>query len=345
MAAVSDRVRVGVMGAGAIGCYVGGMVAGAGAADVVFVGRPRTRAEIDARGLTVRDLGGAETAVPAERFAFETEARHFAQCDAVLCCVKSGHTQEVARGLADVLAPDAIVASLQNGLRNADVLREHLPGRQVLAGIVGFNVVSPGDGVFKRTTDGPLHLQACDDPRWRRVVDALVASKLEVIERSDIAPDQWAKLLVNLNNAVSALSGAPTRDLILTSGYRRIVAAVISEGVRVVHAANIKPARMRGLRVGMIPRLMRLPTPLIRLVARAQMKVDPEARSSMYEDLTRGRPTEVDYLNGEIVALAERTGVDAPLNRRIVALVREAEGAGAGSPRLSAEQLWSKLTA
>jgi 2-dehydropantoate 2-reductase len=89
--------------------------------------------------------------------------------------------------------------------------------------------------------------------------------------------------------------------------------------------------------------MLRMPTFLVRLLARAQMKVDPEARSSMYQDLSRGRKTEVDYLNGEIVALADRHGIDAPLNRRIVELVRRAEAAGAGSPTMAPDELWSSL--
>ena len=341
---MADRVRVGVMGAGAIGSYVGGMLAATGDADVVLVGRSWLRDEIAACGLTVRAFGGAGRVVDADRIAVDTEPGALAGCDAVLCCVKSAHTADAARALAGVVAPGAVVASLQNGLRNADALRAELSDRRVVAGIVGFNVVAPGGGVFQRTTDGPLMLEACDEPRWRRVVDALASAGLDVAERADIVPDQWTKLLINLNNAVSALSGAPTRDLILTAGYRRIVSAVVGEGVRVVKAAGIRPARFRGVPIGLMPRMLRLPSPVVRVLARAQMKVDPEARSSMWADLERRRPTEVDYLNGEIVALADRAGIDAPLNRRIVALVRDAERAGAGSPQLLAEQLWSALT-
>jgi 2-dehydropantoate 2-reductase len=92
-----------------------------------------------------------------------------------------------------------------------------------------------------------------------------------------------------------------------------------------------------------MPAVMGLPTPLVRLVTRAQMKVDPEARSSMWEDLTRGRPTEVDYLNGEIVDLAAKVGAPAPINARIVSLVHAAEKKGPGSPGLDPHSLWSQL--
>jgi 2-dehydropantoate 2-reductase len=117
----------------------------------------------------------------------------------------------------------------------------------------------------------------------------------------------------------------------------------MGEALAVLRAAGIRPAKMGRLPVTILPLALRLPTALVRMVARAQLKIDPEARSSMWEDLTSGRPTEVDYINGEVVALAESCGTTAPLNRRIVTIVHAAERAG-GSPKLSAEAFWTALT-
>lgn len=91
--------------------------------------------------------------------------------------------------------------------------------------------------------------------------------------------------------------------------------------------------------------IFKLPTPLVRLVLAAQLKMDPESRASMYWDLERRRPTEVDFLNGEIVRLAEASGVDAPYNRRIGELVHHSEEAEKGSPRLDADSLLRTLLA
>src|ERR1700691_3255089 len=122
MPAPADCPRVGIMGAGAIGGYVGGEL-GARDVAVVFVGR-------------------------------STAPSVLADCDVVLCCVKSTQTAAAASRLASVLPADALTVSLQNGMRNADVLRADLAGRRVLAGIVGFNVVARDDGVLRRTTSG-----------------------------------------------------------------------------------------------------------------------------------------------------------------------------------------------
>jgi 2-dehydropantoate 2-reductase len=253
----------------------------------------------------------------------------------VLVCVKSAQSEEVGEALSGVLSSTCPVVSLQNGVRNADVLGHALGRERVQAGIVSFNVVSKGEGRFHQGTSGPLMIERGPGA----VTRALEATGLGVEVRDDLAPDQWAKLLVNLNNAVSALSGAPTRSLILEPVYRKIIARVVEEGLSVLRAAGIRPAALRGVPMRLLPTLFRLPTPIVRVVMKRPMRADPEARSSMWEDLERRRPTEVDYLNGEIVRLAEDVGAPAPVNRRIVALIREAEAAGKGSPGIEGHAL------
>ncbi len=331
------------MGAGAIGCHVGGALALAGAGDgpIVLVGRERMKQELDANGLHVVDLDGRSRAVPGGRYVVAVDPAALAEVDVVLCCVKSGATADAAESLAQVLRPDTLVVSFQNGVGNADLLRARLTN--VLAGIVNFNVLAKGEGRFRRATSGPLFVERAADARAVALVRALRAAGFEVEQPSDIRGVQWSKLLLNLNNAVSALSDRPTREIVLSSAYRHVLASLIAESLAVLRVAGIRPARIGPIPVRLVPHVLRLPSPLVRIVARAQLKIDPEARSSMWEDLTRGRRTEVEHLNGEIVRLAESVGAPAPLNRRIVELVHEAERAGAGSPRLSAEALWARL--
>jgi 2-dehydropantoate 2-reductase len=112
-----------------------------------------------------------------------------------------------------------------------------------------------------------------------------------------------------------------------------------------MRAAGIEPARLGPIPVRFFPLILSLPTPILRVIARAQLKIDPEARSSMWEDLEKRRATEVDYLNGEVVRLAAKHGAKAPLNERIVALVHEVEAAKNGSPQLGPDELWAKLMA
>jgi 2-dehydropantoate 2-reductase len=256
--------------------------------------------------------------------------------------------------LAPVLSPGALVVSMQNGIRNAEVLRERLADgavgrrealRRVLGGIVGFNVVSKGEGVYRQATTGPLVIEEPPEAgRLAELAKLLERARVELEVMKDIRPQQWSKLIMNLGNAVSALSDRPTQELIFGDGYRRVLAATMGEAVAVLRLAKTPLARLGPLPATWFPVMLRLPTPLLRLVASVQVKIDAEARSSMWEDLTRGRSTEVDYLNGEIVRLAESCGGRAPVNARIVEIVHEAEKRGAGSPKLSADELWASLT-
>jgi len=278
--------------------------------------------------------------VPASRFTFATEAKALAGCDVVLCCVKSQHTEEAGRELASVLRAGVTVVSLQNGVRNPATLRGLLPTQQVLSSIVSWNVIAV-EGTWRRATSGPLIIETAPPA----LTSALRSGGIVVDERTDVAPEQWTKLIINLNNAISALADASIATLLLEPGYRRAVAAVVEEGLRVVKASGVKPARWNGLPLAVMPKVLRLPTALVRLVTWAQLKVDPAARSSMWQDLDARRSTEVDFLNGEIVRLADASGVSAPLNRRIVEVIHQAEARGVGSPRLSPSALWDTLTA
>jgi 2-dehydropantoate 2-reductase len=113
----------------------------------------------------------------------------------------------------------------------------------------------------------------------------------------------------------------------------------------VLDAAGIAPGKLGAVPVRFFPALLSLRAPLLRVAARAQLEMDPEARSSMWEDLERRRETEVELLNGEIVRLAKEHGVRAPLNERIVEMVRAAEKDAKGSPGLAPDAFWSALTA
>ncbi len=338
----NERLHIGIMGAGAIGGYVGGRLAANGAVKVTLIGRRGLADAVAKDGLTLRDFG-QEDRVDATKIRIEEEPRLLSSCDAVFCCVKAGATTEVAKILANVLPPTTVVVSLQNGIRNHEILREALPANPVLPAVVGFNVIVRDSTVFQRALSGPLIIETRPEGQDRAWVDALTAAGVDVEELRPIAPEQWTKLLSNLNNAVGALSGASTRDMILSRQYRRVMTLLLDEALDVLDQAGVRAAKFRGVPLRVMSFIMKLPTPIVRLVVRAQLRVDPEARVSMWTDLERRRPTEVDFLNGEIVRLAERHGMDAPANRRIVGLVHEAERAGAGSPQMDAGTLLRTL--
>lgn len=339
----ASDLKIGIVGAGAIGCYVGGRLASAGV-DVALFGRASFAAEIEQHGLTTIDIDGRRAVVAKNKAAYGTEPAVLADCTVLICCVKSMHTADVARQIRSIVSRNACVLSLQNGVSNVEVLRANLDVRATLGGIVGFNVRPLGQGVFQQATSGAIVVEDAGDAAIAALARLLTQVGFDVQLTKAIKPLQWAKLMMNLNNAVSALSGAPTREILASRDYRRILAALIAEALAVLRKAGIRPTRLGSLPTQWFPFVLRLPSALFQAVARAQLKVDPQARSSMWEDLARGRPTEVDYLNGEIVRLGQQVGADAPLNRRIVELVHAAEARKAGSPGMSADSLRRALT-
>ena len=137
--------KICIVGAGSIGCYLGGRLLAAGA-DVTLVGRARIGDELRTHGLTLTDYRGGRWQVDAANVAYMTEPDVAATADLVLVTVKSAATASVADALKPLLRPGTVVVSFQNGLGNADVLRAALPQQTVLAGMVPFNVMQPGPG-------------------------------------------------------------------------------------------------------------------------------------------------------------------------------------------------------
>lgn len=322
---------IAIFGAGAVGCWIGGQLA-AGGAEVTLIGRARVMDELRG-GLRATQPGGPDVAVevqaaasPGRAVTATTDPAAAASATIVVVTVKSAQTAAAGAELARVLPAGAVVVSLQNGVRNADTLRAALPDHRVIAAMIPFNIARIAPGVYHRGTSGRLMI--ADDPACRPLIDACHQAALAIEPRSDMAAVLWAKLVINLNNAVNALSGVPLATELAQRGFRRCVAVTHREALAALAAARQPVAKLTALPPAWIPRVLSLPDALYRRISRRFVAVDPKARSSMWDDLEAGRPTEIDYLQGEIVALAERVGRTAPVNRRMVELVRAAEAGG-----------------
>lgn len=339
-AAAAVPGTIAVFGAGSIGAYVGGALLGAGAA-VTLLGRARMRQRIAEHGLRLTDLHGRDLALDGSRIPYTDDPACLAGAALILVTVKSADTAAAAGAIRAHAAPSTLVLSLQNGVGNADTLRRLLPGWKVLAGMVPFNVVQMPDGRLHRGTAGELMAEA--SPLLAPWLPAFSAAHLPVTPCAGFAAIQWGKLLINLNNSVNALSGVSLTAQLRQRAYRRALALMVDEGRAVLARAGIEPAKVVSVGPRAFTLLLRLPDALFTRVAAAMLRIDPEARSSMWEDLQAGRKTEVHYLNGAIVALASSLGMDAPVNRRMTELVTAAEQGRQGP--MSAADLYRALAA
>jgi 2-dehydropantoate 2-reductase len=318
-------VKICVFGTGAVGGWIGGAWASAGL-DVNLIGREDTAREIAEHGLTISDGSGDGPVqaihLPARTIACTPDPAACAEADLILVTVKSNDSDAAADAIARHARPDAVLLSFQNGISNPDRLRARAGGREVLTGMVPFNLVRLGGGRFHKTVGGELFAQ---DSALTRAVQERVGTRPGAMKLvADMTPVAWSKLLINLNNAVNALSGKPLLDQLRDRDYRRVVAASMDEALKVMKIAGIEPARTGTISPRALPNVLRLPNPLFSPFLKAQ-KIAPDARSSMADDFAAGRPTEIDFLNGEVVALAHRHKRHPRVNAGIVQLVKEAE--------------------
>ena len=312
------------MGAGAIGLWLGGRLAAAGL-PVEFVGRPRVLDPIARDGLALSDMDGFDARVPAAALSLHDHVPRADEAPApalVLLCVKSGATAAAAAELAAALPAGTPVISMQNGLHNAQVARDAAPSLHVLSGMVPYNIALLSPTAAHRGSGGVLAVQ--DDEVTRAWAPVFASAGLPWQRHADFRAVQWAKLLLNLNNPVNALSGLPLKAQLLDADLRRSTAMLMSEALSLLKAAGLPLAKLTPLPPRTVPWVLRLPTPLFRAVASRMLAIDDRARSSMADDLAQGRATEVRQLCGEVVRLAMAQGLAAPLNAKMIELVEQA---------------------
>ena len=239
---------IGVAGAGSIGCFVGGMLA-AGGRRVCLLARPRVIAEIEDKGLRPTSFEGFDRTIDAKQITLSDDPSIFKDAGVVLVTVKSADTADMADIIARHAPSDVIVVSLQNGVGNVAVLRNRLPGRRVLGGMVPFNVIALGEGRFHRATSGDIVIEQDE---------AVTAQKLSVpgltIRPTDnIEGVLWGKLLLNLNNALNALADLPLRRQLAQRPWRKLFADQMAEGLAAIRAEGIKPVSPMPIPAGLMP--------------------------------------------------------------------------------------------
>jgi 2-dehydropantoate 2-reductase len=333
---LSPTSRIVVAGAGSIGCYLGGCLAAAGR-NVTLLLRQRLVEVIAPSGLRVINVDGISRSVPPSALTLGTDASTALKgADFILVTVKCGATAEMAELIARHAPENVVVVSLQNGIDNGRVLAEVLgPARRVVEGMVPFNVVQTLGGEaapkFHRASSGTIRI-GTGIPGLRDILDVQGAP---VAENPDIESVLWGKLLINLNNALNALSDLPLAAELADRRWRILLSDQMREGLAALEGARIKPGRVEGVHPRLIVFALRFPDTLFRLVARRMLAVALEARSSMWEDLEARRRTEIDYIQGEIIRTAARVGISAPVTARVMQLIKDAETACRGSPGLN----------
>ena len=315
-------MKICIYGAGSIGCYLGGRLVAAGY-DINFIVRPKIQQALQTYGLTVSDYTGFKQTISVNQLQMSIDHNVAAHVDIVFVCVKSTSTEQVALELKDILKKKTIIISFQNGLSNVGILKRILTDHIILEGMVPFNVVALGNGRFHQGTDGALYVKSHE--QLAELVLAFQKAQLEIQLEQDMQAVQCAKLLLNLNNSINALSQLPLKQELSIREYRQCLALAQLETLNLLKIAKIKPAKLTPIPAQFIPKILKLPNPIFKIISKKMLAIDPLARSSMADDLMVGRKTEIDWINGEVVNLARQLNLTAPINQKLIELVKQAE--------------------
>jgi len=301
-------LRVAVLGAGAVGCYYGGMLARAGVA-VTLIGRATHVEAIRRDGLVIAWSDRRETI----RVGASTDVAIVHDAQVVLVCVKSPDTDAAARSLSPHLAADAVVASLQNGVDNAERLRAVL-SQPVFAAVVYVGAYMDGPGMVRHTGRGDLVLGASRADVARPGIARRLAAVAALFEAAgiacplsdDIDAALWTKLVINCAfNAVSALGRARYGRMAREPGICALMEGTVRESVAVARAAGVALDEHK-------------------LIDAVWGVADALAQqySSTAQDILRGKRTEIDALNGFVAARGTALRIETPINRTLHALVK-----------------------
>ena len=299
---MTHPLKVAVMGAGAVGCYYGGMLARAGH-EVVLIARPQHVEAIARDGLRME----TQTFDEQVRLAASTDPGAVRGAELVLFCVKSTDTESAGAQLRPYLPADALVLCLQNGVDNADRLRSVLPRHAVAAAVVYVASEMAGPGHVRHHGRGELVMEPVNGPAMtsETVAQALIAAGIPTEISPNVRGALWVKLILNCAyNAVSAITQLPYGKTVAGEGVKDVMRDIVAECLAVAQAEGVQ-----------------LPGDVDAAV-RKIAETMPSQFSSTAQDLARGKRTEIDYLNGLIVQRGAALGVATPANRVLWALVK-----------------------
>jgi len=334
-------MRVAIIGAGALGGYIGAELS-VGGAEVAILGRPGR----EPRRIRASRVDGSDIVVP-HVLTTVSSSEHLRTADVAIVTVKSRDTSEVARLLADKLRPDVPVLTIQNGLDNPNILSARL-GPRVKVGIVTYNVFVDAEGKAVQATRGKVILErpATNGEALLEVAWCLERGGDRIDLRRDMSGALAGKLLVNLQNGISAATGLCLAELLDDRDARWCFAACADEALRVFRATGTKVARVVLVPPTLLPAALRLPDDIVAFAVARSLRIRRGARSSMLQDIERGVPSEIEQLSGAVVHLARNQGIDAPCNEIVLRVVRDMEDksdAALHAPFLTSRELRRRM--
>ena len=315
----NSKPKIAVVGAGAIGSLIGGLLAHAGE-DVTLIARKEHVEAIREKGLLIEGVAGRLT-IPvkaAERLDFKP--------DLVLLAVKTQDVESACRQIQEQVQ-SALLVTLQNGVMSDTIAAEILPRDNILSGVVMLNVqfMEPGRITYARR--GSLVIGEAFDNNGPRVkvIQAVLNRGIPTRISDNMRGVHYTKLLVNnLANGLEAMTGMSIRECMRHASLRKISIMTLREGYHAIQKAGIHLEALPGVPTPFLQFIIRSPLPVAAWSVRLAMATS-DTLSSTLQSLRRGKLTEIDYLNGEIVNLGKLVGLPTPYNSKVVEVVKRVE--------------------
>ncbi len=245
-------------------------------------------------GARLVDSDGRERVCPVRVIRDPEEARGSKYA---FVLVKSWQTERAARQLAQCLGGDGLAVTLQNGLGNDDILAKSIGRERVALGVTTTGATLLGPGLARAGGEGTVSIQA--HPRLGQVEAALRRANFQVQVVADAKSLVWGKLVVNAAiNPLTALLRVPNGELLKRPSARVVMKALAEETAAVASAQRVQ-----------------LPFSNPLEVAESVARKTAANHSSMFQDIRRGAPTEIDAICGAVTRTGERHGVPTPVNR------------------------------
>jgi 2-dehydropantoate 2-reductase len=299
--------KIAVVGAGAVGGYFGGLLARAGA-PVTMIGRPAFVEAVAKNGIFLDTLHFQESV----RVEVSTDLEAVRGARIVLFCVKTTDNSATARAIAPLLAPGALVLSMQNGVDNVEQIRD-AAAINALPTVVYVAASVPEPGRVKHVGRGDLVIGPRNE-KTERIAAVFSRANVPCRISENIQGELWTKLVWNCAlNAASALGRAKYGNVAASADAWKVVEAAVYEVLAVARAAEIHPPGLEDPKAALAGALK----------IATQMA---EALSSTAQDMNRGKRTEIDSLNGYVSCRGAELGVPTPVNHALYALVKLAEG-------------------
>ncbi len=323
-----------VFGTGLTGGFLLGALKHAGL-NATALARP-SNAGIWEQGLELSDYNDNHCQVEAPDRINQDQAHPF---DIIWLTVKCTATDAVVEQLKAFVGPETCIVCCQNGFGSDQIIRTAFPNNRVENAIVGFNVAAASPAHLRRATEGDF------------VISKTLADAYQLDFGSDVMPLQisedmlasrWAKLQLNLANAVNALANVPVKTMLEQRAYRKVIAAIMRELLLVVERKNIKLPKVAAVPGKWMPLLMTLPDGIYSVIAQSTLAIDPSARTSMWWDLKNQVGTEIDFINGAVSEAGKQLGIATPANDALINLVKAVEN-GSQERSWTAEEFYSLI--